>query len=207
MHNSRLMLAIGLAILIASLAGCAGKIRYPNFYVLNVSTPVPAPVESRPVLGAVAVRQFTAPAFLRGGSIAYRPSPERIDFYAYSHWAEDPRPVVTSALIRALKACGMFQSVQAFDGHGTPDYLVTGTLDHLEEVDQGSAVSVEVGLSAQLTDLKTGVVVWQDMSSKTARVDQRSIPGMVAEMSRDMEFTVNRLVSSMQNRLSKSKEN
>src|SRR6266481_1509758 len=142
-------------IALASLTGCAGKIRYPSYYVLNVPPPLSASERPKPILGPVAVREFSAPGFLRGGPIAYRQSPDQVDFYDYHRWAEDPRREVTAAMVREMQARGIFQSVDVFDGRGSPEYLVSGTLDHLEEVDQGTNVSIEVRLSARLTNLRT----------------------------------------------------
>jgi uncharacterized lipoprotein YmbA len=197
MRNPKLMLAVGLTTALTSLAGCAGKIRYPSYYVLNVPAPAPATDRSKPILGVAAVREFSAPEFLREGPIAYRQSPEQLDFYNYHRWAVDPRRLVTTAMARELQTRGLFQSVDVFDGRGTPEYLVTGTLDHLEEVDRGANVSIEVGVSARLINLRTGELLWQDTSTETARLDQRSVPGIVAEMSRDLGNAVEHLVSSM----------
>jgi uncharacterized lipoprotein YmbA len=198
MRKSKLMAAIGLVIALGTLSGCAGRIRYPSYYVLNVPAPLSTSSRSKPILGSVAVREFSAPAFLRGGPIAYRPSPEQVDFYDYHRWAEDPRRVVTAAIVREMQSRTLFQTVDLFDGRGSPECLVTGTIDHLEEVDQGTNVSIEVSLSARLTNMKTGEVLWQDRTSKTTTLDQHSVSGIVAEMSRDLTDAVYRLVSSMQ---------
>jgi len=204
MRNPKLMLAVGLTTALTSLAGCGGKIRYPSYYVLNVlNVPAPGPAmdRSKPILGAAAVREFSAPEFLREGPIAYRQSPEQLDFYNYHRWAVDPRRAVTAAMVGEMQTRGLFQSVDMFDGHGSPECLVTGTLDHLEEVDHGSDVSIEVRVSARLINLRTGEVLWQDTATETARLDERSVPGIVAEMSRELGNAVERLVSSMQDRV------
>ena len=200
MRNSRLLGAIVLTTALGILAGCAGKIKYPSYYVLNVPAPLSARNSSKPILGPVAVREFSAPSYLRGGPIAYRPSPEQLDFYEYHRWAEDPRRVVTAAMVEGIQARGLFQSVDMFDGRGSPEYLVTGTLDHLDELEEGTSVSIEVSLSARLINLQTGDVLWHDRKSKTTKLDQRSVPGIVAEMSRDLTDAVDGLVSSMQDR-------
>jgi cholesterol transport system auxiliary component len=202
MNSRTAALAVGLAAGWLGLTGCAGKTRYPNYYVLNLRPPV-APPTKFPILRTVAVREFRAPGFLTSGPIVYRQSPERLDYYAYHHWAEDPRRTVTTAMIRDLQASGIFQSVDMFDGRGSPDYVLTGTLDHLEELDNGTSVSTEVGLSARLLNVSTGEVIWQGTSSRTAKVDQRSVSAVVAEMSSNLGGAVEELVSSMQNRLSK----
>jgi uncharacterized lipoprotein YmbA len=144
--------------MLAGLTGCAGKIRYPNYYVLNLAAPVPAATLLKP-LGSVAVREFRAPAFLRAGPIVYRKSAEQLDFYDYHRWAVDPRRAVTSTIIENIQARGIFHSVHLFEGREPSDYLVTGTLDDLEEVDKGREVFVEVRVSARLTDLRTGDVL------------------------------------------------
>ena len=202
MNKSKLILLVGLITAVVSLAGCAGKIRYPSYYALDLPAPVPAANQPTPTHGSAAVRQFDAPRFLRGGAIAYWEGPDQLGFYEYHRWAEDPRHAVTAAMVREIQARGVFQSVDVFDGRESPEYLVKGTLEHLEEVDQGASVSIEVSLSAQLINLRTGEVLWQDTSSKTTNLDRRSVPGVVAEMSRNLEDAVQHLVSSMQDRLS-----
>lgn len=198
MRYSKLILVTGLV----SIAGCAGKVRYPSFYVLNVPAPVAVAGRTQPALGTVQIRQFSAPGFLTEGPITYRQSPNQLGFYNYHHWAEDPRRAVTTAMVRELQSRGLFKSVDLFDGKASPACLITGRLDHLEEVDDGSTVTVEVGLSAELVSLKTDELLWQGTSLQTAKVDQRSVPGVVAEMSRDLGTAVHQLVSSMQDHLS-----
>ena len=78
---------------------------------------------------------------------------------------------------------------------GDPDLVLSGTLEHLEEVDHGGKVSVQVTISARLVSANTGEVVWQDTSSKTGTPDQRTIAAIVSEMSRQMGRSVESLVS------------
>ncbi len=79
---------------------------------------------------------------------------------------------------------------------------MTGAIDHMEEVDDGSNVAVEIALSAQLVDFKTGEIVWQGKASKNLKLDHRSVPGVVALLSDGMGDAVKELVSSLQGRLS-----
>jgi uncharacterized lipoprotein YmbA len=202
MHYSKVIFAFGVTAVLIGLTGCSGKIRYPSYYTLNLPVSPPADDRPTPVLGPVAVREFSAPRFLREGPIVYRPAPEQLDFYNYDRWAEDPRRAVTEALVREVRARGFFESVDVFDGRGTPECLITGILDHLEEVDRGSNVSIEVSVSARLVDLRTGEVLWRGTSTKTTTLDQRSVPGIVSEMSRGVASAVASLVSSMQDRVS-----
>ena len=201
MRHQTLLGLLCLAGVLVGLTGCAGKIRYPNYYVLNLPAPVPVADQRKPLPGSVAVREFRAPAFLRAGPIAFRESAEQLDFYNYHRWVVDPRSTVTNAIIQNIQARRFFQSAQLFDGRGSSDYLLTGTLDHLEEVDKGREVFVEVCVSAQLTNMRTGDVLWRDTSSETTKLDDRAVPGLVTAMSQTAESVVAHLVSSMQERL------
>jgi cholesterol transport system auxiliary component len=191
---------ITLLIALLALGGCAG-VRYPNYYTLNMPNPVPASHGAAPISGTVAVQEFRAPAYLRQGPIVYRPDPEQVAFYDYHHWAEDPRRTVTAAIVRDLQQT--FQSTELYDGRGDADFLLTGSLDHLEELDNGPSVSVDIGISAALKNLKTGDVIWSGMSSKTSAVEQRSVPGVVAAMSRELTAAAEQLVASLRNELSR----
>lgn len=190
-----------ISIALMTLCGCAGKIRYPSYYLLNLQAPADASRSSKPAFGPVAVREFQAPRFLSEGPIAYREAGDRLGFYGYHRWAVDPRRTVTDGLIRAMQSRGFFESVARYDGRGSPEYLLTGEILHLEEVDEGTNVSIEVGLSAQMINLHTGKLVWRDTTSQTAKLDHRSISGVVGEMSREIQTAVAGLVSSMENQL------
>jgi uncharacterized lipoprotein YmbA len=200
MRDSKLALSIGIAAALAGLAGCA-KIRYPNYYLLNVPAPL-STGRTTPLLNPVAVRQFGSPAFLREGPIVYRESPERLGFYNYDRWAVDPRRATTGAMVNEMRSRGAFQSVDLYEGSTACDWIVSGTLDHLEEVDEGVDVWIEVGLSARLKSVRTGEVLWQDTSTRRVKVDKRSVPGVVAGMSRETGAAMEALVTSMLNRLS-----
>ena len=201
MSHAKLVRIVSLAGMLVTLAACSGKIHYPNYYVLNLPPPAPQPAQSKPLPCSAAVRQFSAPGFLRAGHIVYRQSPEQLGFYNYDRWAVDPRSAITSAFVQVLESRSMFQSVHLFDGRATSDYLITGTLDHLEEVDQGRQVLIEVSITAQLMNVKTGDVVWSDVSSQTISLEDHAMPGLVAGMSQAARQAISNLVSSMQGRL------
>jgi uncharacterized lipoprotein YmbA len=184
-----------------SLGGCA-KVRYPDYYALKLPNPVTASRESARIPTSIVVREFRAPQFLRQGSIVYRPKSEQIAFYDYHRWAEDPRQSVTNTIVRELKQ--VFESVELYDGRTDAEFLFTGSLDCLEEVDSERSVSVETGISAKLQSVKTGKVMWSDTSFKTSEVNQRSLPAVVAEMSHDLSEAATQLVSSMRSHVSQS---
>ena len=179
--------------------GCGG-IRYPNYYMLNLPAPPSFSQSPAPISGTVVVREFRATEYLSQGPIVYRRGPEQIAFYDYHHWAEDPRKTVTIAIVRDLQQ--IFKSAALYDGRTDADFLLTGSLDRLEEVDNGRSVSVDVSISAALRNLKTGELIWSATSSKTSAVEQRSVPDIVAALSRELGEATGQLVASLRNELS-----
>jgi ABC-type uncharacterized transport system auxiliary subunit len=178
--------------------GClGGKVKYPTYYTLQIPPP-PDPPAAEAVRPSLAVREFTSPGYLRQGAIVYRVSPEQIGFYDYHRWAMNPPDFVTNAIVDHLRACNAFSSVKPDDGRSDVDYILTGRLEKLEELDYGGGVRVEVAMSAQMTDLKTGATVWTNAVDNVEKVEQRSVPGVVSEMNRAMERSIEKLVSSAQ---------
>ena len=192
-------LLLAFALLLALLTvGCGGKIKYPRYHTLAVApTPKPA-IDDSQSLGSVAVRKFETAAYLRQGRIAYRESPNEVGFYEYDRWAADPGSAVTTAFIEALRSSGLFSLVGPYDGHDKPDYLLTGRLERLDEIDYGGGVQVEVKISAQLVNLRTASTVWTGDASQASRVETRTMDSVVAEMSRGVQKCIDRLLANIE---------
>jgi TolB-like protein len=91
---------------------------------------------------------------------------------------------------------GTFADVKVYDGRSSADYILSGRLEKLEEVDYEGGVKVEVALSAQMTDVRTGAQVWANAVTEVGRVDQRNVPAVVSEMSNAMDRAINKLLLS-----------
>ena len=195
MKHICLGLAFALAIVMA-LSGCGGKVRYPAYYTLNLPAP-PDPPAKEAVRSSIAVREFQAPAYLRQGSIVYRSTPEKIGFYEYHRWGEDPRALVTSAVIDYLRAGNHYDRVSMYNGRPGDDYVFSGKLEKLEEVDYESQLKVEVAISAQIIRVKTGATVWSNTVSEAGAISQRSVPGVVSQMNRTLAVAIDKLLASV----------
>jgi ABC-type uncharacterized transport system auxiliary subunit len=178
------------------LTGCAGRVRYPNYYTLNLPTP-PDPPAGENAHATLAIREFRAPTYLRQGAIVYKTSPEQIGFYAYDRWATDPRDFVTNAIVDRLRASGVFARVQAYDGSRDVNYVLSGRLEQLEELDYQGSVKVQVAISAEMTSIATGATVWSNAVSEIGDVSNRDVPAVVSEMNRTMERAIEKLLSPM----------
>jgi ABC-type uncharacterized transport system auxiliary subunit len=178
------------------LTGCAGKVRYPSYYTLNLPA-MPDPPAAKSAHGTLAIREFRAPAYLRQGAIVYKTSPEQIGFYAYHRWAMDPRDFVTNSITERLRASENFAHVKPYDGSRDADYVLSGRLEKLEELDYQGGVKVEVAISAQMNSIATGATVWSNSVSESGDVSTRDVPAVVSEMNRTMQRAIEKLVTPL----------
>jgi ABC-type uncharacterized transport system auxiliary subunit len=177
-----------------TLAGCGGAVKYPRYYALHVPPP-PDPPARDDVHASLAVREFRSPTYLRQGAIVYKTSPEQIGFYNYHRWAVDPREVVTKAVTDCLRASGNFTQVKLYDGRSDVDYVLSGRIEKLEEIDYEGGVKVEVAISAQMTNLTTGATGWTNTVDEVGTVSQHEVPAVVSEMNRTMGRAIEKLLT------------
>lgn len=200
MKRSLAMTVVALSTIVV-LTSCGGKVMRANYYTLNLPAPPDPPVAEN-AHTTLAIREFTAPAYLRRGAIVYKTSPELVGFYAYHRWAIDPCEFVTESIIDRLSATGTFSRVKHYDGQPNADYVVSGRLEKLEEVDYEGGVKVEVAVSAQMTRLDTGTIVWSKAVSEVGEVNQHDVPTVVSEMSHTMERAIEKLLTPVPGTLS-----
>ena len=191
MHAMAVLLALTALI---TLAGCGGAVKYPNYYTLHVPPPPDPPVQEG-VCASLAIREFRSPTYLHQGSIVYKTSPEQIAFYNYHRWAVDPREFVTDAVTDRLRASGNFTQVKLYDGRSDVDYILSGRLEKLEEIDYEGGVKVEVAISAQMTSIATGATIWTNVVSEMGDVNERDVAAVVSEMSRTMDRAIEKLLT------------
>jgi ABC-type uncharacterized transport system auxiliary subunit len=180
----------------ACLMGCVSGAKYPAYYTLHVPPAVDVPIAGG-IRSSLAVREFRSPAYLRQGAIVYRTSPEQVGFYQYHRWAVDPREFLTNTIIDRLRATGKFAEVTAYDGHSDADFVLSGGLEKLEEVDYEGGVRVEVALSAQITDTRADKTVWTNTALESAPVEKRNVPAVVADMSQAMDGAIRKLLATL----------
>ncbi len=189
-----------------AIAGCGGKVRYPTMYVLNLPPPAPrTSPPAEPVLGSLEVQEFRCPEHLCEGRIVYRPSPEQVGFYDYHRWAMSPSQAVTRYVADTVRAQSIFKSVTVAGRDTRPAYVLSGSIDQFEEVDQGRDVRALCTISAQLVDGSTGSVVWTQTASQAVPVGKRNVPGVVVSLSAAARATVDRLVQSMTSQLARAR--
>jgi ABC-type uncharacterized transport system auxiliary subunit len=179
-----------------ALAGC-GSVRYPTSYLLNLPAPAPQAAPAQEPLGPVAVREFRCPDYLCEGRLIYRPTPEEVGFYEYHRWAASPRQAITESMADALRARSLFKSVTVHERGIEAAYVLTGTIERLEEVDQDGDVQAVCTISALLVEARSGSLVWQHTASEAVPVRQRNVAGVVVSLSSAARAVIDRLAASV----------
>ena len=176
------------------LAGCGRPVKYPNYYTLHLPPP-PDPPTPESVHASLAIREFRSPSYLGRGAIVYKTSPEQIGFYNYQRWAVDPREFLTNAVADRLRASGAFSQVKLYDGRADVDFMLTGRLDELGEIDYEGGIKVQVAISAQMVNVATGATVWSNSVSEVGPVSQRDVPAVVSAMNATMGRAIEKLLT------------
>ena len=96
-----------------------------------------------------------------------------------------------------LRNENLYKHVAAHERGIQPAYILTGSIDRLEEVDAPGHVRVVCALSAQLIDTQTGAIVWTGVASETVSVEERNVAGIVRSLSSAVQTTVDELMKSM----------
>jgi ABC-type uncharacterized transport system auxiliary subunit len=104
---------------------------------------------------------------------------------------------VTHSIIERLRASGAFARVQSYDGSRDVDYVLSGRLERLEELDYQGGVKVQVALSAEMTSITTGATVWSNAVSEIGDVNKHDVPAVVSEMNRTMQRAIEKLVTPL----------
>lgn len=174
-----------------------GSARYPAYYTLHLEPSTQARASER-AMGTLAIKELSCPDYLCEGRIVYRATPAEVGFYQYHRWASSPRAMIAQYLAERVRARSFFTSVSGDESRMATDFLLSGTLERLEEVDEGRHVVAVSTISAQLVDTRAGVVVWSGTAAERVPVQQRDMPGVVNGLGAAVRASVDRLVSDME---------
>ena len=200
--TTKLLVTVYVTVTALIMCGCAGKVRYPTYYTLAAAPTQKPALNDAHQSATLAVRRFDTPAYLRQGRIVYRETPEEVGFYDYHRWASDPGSAVTTGVIDSLRSANLFSVVEPYAGQEHPDYLLSGRLERLDEVDYNGSVQVEVKLSAELVNVRTGASVWAGTVTETSTASARNMNSIVVAMGHAAQSGVDQLVANIEKQIS-----
>jgi ABC-type uncharacterized transport system auxiliary subunit len=185
-----------------AISGC-GSTRYPAHYILNFE-PSAHSSASGPGTGTLAISELQCPDYLCEGRIVYRATPAEIGFYQYHRWAVSPGAMIAQYLTERVRARSLFASVSGDQSQIATDFVLGGTIERLEEVDEDRRVAALCTLSVQLMDIRTKSVVWSGTTTERVAVTQHDVQGVVDGLTAAVRTSVERLVTDMERELARS---
>ena len=174
-----------------------GSARYPAYYTLHFEPSTQARALER-AMGTLAIKELSCPDYLCEGRIVYRATPAEVGFYQYHRWASSPRAMIAQYLAERVQARSLFTRVSGDESRVATDFVLSGTLERLEEVDEARQVVAVSTISAQLVDTRARTVVWSGTAAERVPVQQRDMPGVVNGLGAAVRASVDRLVSDME---------
>ncbi len=109
--------------------------------------------------------------------------------------------MIEQYLAERVRARSLFVSVSGDESRMATDFVLSGTLERLEEVDDARQVAAVCSISAQLLNTRTRAVVWSRMATEQVPVEQRDVAGVVNGLATAVGATVDRLVTDMEREL------
>jgi ABC-type uncharacterized transport system auxiliary subunit len=183
--------------LLAVLAGGCGSVRYPRTYLLDLNGGI-VTAPARPAsLESLAVRDFACPDYLCDGRLVYRPTPTEVGHYEYHRWAMTLRRMITDSIASRIRGRGLFSAVESNQTGAGSRFVLSGTIDRLEEVDDGRDVRAVVELSARLVDTRTGKTAWRHSELTMEPVTRRDVPGLVSSLSAATRRAIDALIAAL----------
>jgi len=94
--------------------------------------------------------------------------------------------------------------VKRYDGRPDAEYLLSGRLEKLEEIDYEGGIKVLVEISAQMIRSDTGATVWTKAVTKVGNVEKRDVSAVVSAMSNTMDLAMQELLTPVPVEISRS---
>ena len=109
----------------------------------------------------IGVNRFKVQPLYDETRLVYRDSPYEGKYYNYHSWITNPAEMITNKVVEHLNASGLFENVIELPKFSAVDYTLNGTIQALEEWDEGNQWYARVKVAVELFDMKKEKIVWQ----------------------------------------------
>lgn len=161
------------------LAACASRPPQTSYYVLDL----PEATGNGAGRAILAVEPFTAHATYDEERIAYRTSPNQLDYYHYHRWASPPGQLVSEFLRLAYDGTPWFRAVLT-DATPETSVILRGRVIQFEEIDVSPSKWMGgVRVELLLEDARSGEIVWRRIAEREVPLPERSPRGLARALS------------------------
>jgi len=177
---------LGVAALTASLAGCGGG-RPIKYY--HLTYPSNAPASRGTIDATLMVRPFEASHLYLDDKIVYGFSSPEMGTYEYQRWEESPAAMLENALVRGLRASGLFGGVYLLRAEANGQFLLSGHLYDFKEV-EGDPMVARLSYEVRMRDRKSGTIVWNHFYAHDEPASEKTIGAFVQAMDKNVSRSV-----------------
>ena len=119
-----------------------------------IRVPVGEKVLGRKIAGTLRVKTFAVDKVYRRHNIVYRKSLNEMFYYNTKFWASKPADMITDVVANHVIEAELFSDI-ILELTRRPDYILTGRVLALDEVDSGEKWFARVAIIFELKDYKT----------------------------------------------------
>ena len=132
-----------------------------NYFIINY-TPVPkiSTTSQRLYPYSLQVGQFDVQRIFTRQNIAYRFSPNQIQYYELEQWAVRPDHMIKDMVFKHLEASTITNHVGIDFFDTKPDFRIEGTVEALEKLDAGDLFFAHLAMTFKMLRLEDGEQVW-----------------------------------------------
>jgi ABC-type uncharacterized transport system auxiliary subunit len=135
----------------------------------------PKPILGRQISGTVRIRTFDVDKIYRRHNLLFRTSPYEIFYYNTHFWASRPADMVTDLILSHVKEVGLFSEV-IVQLDKRPDYVLTGRILALDEIDSDDIWFARVSMIFELKDYKTSQnIITHSFDRRKEVVNQKQV--------------------------------
>lgn len=150
----------------------------------------------------VRVKTFDIDKVYKKYNIVYRKSQYELFYYNTHFWATRPEAMVTDVIANHVVNKGLFKEViTRLDKK--PDYVITGRILSIDEIDSGDRWFARVGLSITFTDFNTNQVYVEKIFEKRKEVFNKKPSYVVRAMSELLEEGMDEFLTEVEAFVSK----
>ena len=186
--------AVVLLVIGIFLAGCAAA-RPVKYYELTYATSTvstPGPIDA-----TIMVRLFEASHLYVNDRIVYATEGPEMGAYETHRWAEPPIEALQEALVRGLRASGLFKGVYTLRANANGRFILGGHLYDFKEVDLKPMVA-RLSYEVRLRDRSNGTTVWTHTYSHDEPTSEKTVSAFVLAMDKNVQRSVQEVQAGLE---------
>lgn len=188
-------LLLAASLLATGMLGCGRPPQQRHFYTLTY--PMPRPSFPTPYPYTVRVKELAISSTYGSTQLVFRKDMHEIQFHTSRRWTDRPQRMVSDLIRKNLSHTRLVQQVTESLGETPPDYVLTGEIEAIEELDAGTATYAHLAVALRLVRFSNDTVVWRHSFDRRRLVPRGQVRSMVRATSQILEAEMLQVVEGL----------